>query len=119
MNKYFHGLLLGVSVLPALLIMPAMAVNITANMDLSGTFPDGNVDWIDTRNGFTGTLIVPEISVIDDVLPLYAGGTGSTLIIGDMNTTNSLSVNNPSSAESTYAVLSNGNRGVYWFVCFK
>ena len=109
MNKYFHSFLIGVSVLPVLAIMPAMAVSITADTDLSENFPDGNADWIESKQGFSGTLIVPEISVVDNYCPLFASGTNSALIIGDKDITNSLSVENTVTDSGKYAVFSQNN----------
>ena len=55
MNKYFHGLLFGVSVLPALAIMPAMA-------GFSWDHPD--VDSYSTINGIITRNIGPLLPTI-------------------------------------------------------
>ena len=65
MNKYFHGFLMGVSVLPALAIMPAMAtVSITADTDLNEIYADGVIqDFVRSESGHVGTMTTPNISI--------------------------------------------------------
>lgn len=68
MNKNFHNFLMGVSVLPALLVMPALAVTITENTDLNETFPNGVIEeLVRSQSGYTGTLTTSNISVTDSV----------------------------------------------------
>ena len=116
MNKYFHNFLFGISVLPALLIMPAMAVSITEeDTNLNDLFPDGVVpERISSIDGFSGSLVLPNISIVNG-----SDGEGvtynqallvnndSSLTIGNLSSTNSLSINS-----SNLGIVSAGNSDV-------
>ncbi len=64
MNKHFHGFLVGISVLPALLVMPAVAVEIDDDINLNSTFSDGILlERVNAIYGKTGTLSVDNIDI--------------------------------------------------------
>ena len=69
MNKNFHNFLIGVSVLPVLAIMPAMAtVSITADTNLNEDYADGVIqELLRSQSGYVGTFTTPNISITDSV----------------------------------------------------
>ena len=92
MNKYFHGLLLGVSVLPALAIMPAMAYDVTAAANLNDIYPDGVItDGIiydeDDDNSYDLSFTTPVINISNDAGHAVNAWWGSTLNFGGEQTT--------------------------------
>ena len=64
-----HSLIGVVSVLPAMLVMPAMAtVDITADMNLNETYANGVIeDFVRSESGYAGTLTTPSISITGTV----------------------------------------------------
>ena len=86
MNKYFHGFLLGVSVLPALLVMPAMATYTWVHPEGVDSYGAVGEDISFTSNGsanvFTGTAMR---NIVDGNVTLTLNGatqTGLTEIEG-------------------------------------
>lgn len=103
MQKKFHNVLLGISVLPVLMIMPAMGVttdmvSVTEDdQDLSLLIPDGVVNTeaakgIFSDQGKTGSLLLENISVTSAARGVYADGLAgenaaqSIINLGDENT---------------------------------
>ncbi len=89
-----HNLLKVCSVLPALLVMPAMAAvaditDVTAdNANLNTVFTNGVVSGaIHSTTGVAGTLNTQNISIVADAMnTVYANGAGSQLVIGGADT---------------------------------
>ncbi|MBQ6012029.1 MAG: hypothetical protein IJL23_02810, partial [Alphaproteobacteria bacterium] len=65
MNKYFHGFLMGVSVLPALAIMPAMAVDVDNVADFNTALTNGENINLTEDIVFNGGMPVVADTVID------------------------------------------------------
>ena len=86
MHKNFHNLILGVSVLPALLVMPAFAYNIEEDIDLNTVFEDGVIseELVNSKTGKTGTLTTPDITITGDDIKylVLVEGAGSVINLG-------------------------------------
>ena len=93
MNKYFHGLLLGVSVLPALLIMPAMAevINVvdeekeyTGHNGVGGALTNSTGDDISTNGSYSITFVNNK-STDHGAGFYYKNGTSDTSVVFNTN----------------------------------
>ena len=85
MNKYFHGFLMGVSVLPALAIMPAMAATYTW-VHPEGVDSYGGVDSVNSTSSgsadvFTGTAVR---NIVDGDVTLTLDGATQTGLTGEI-----------------------------------
>ena len=110
MNKYFHGLLFGVSVLPALAIMPAMATVEVVTADgtpievLKGTMDqkaDGGRIWL--KNFSAGRYTYDDVAhtlVLDS-------GTGNDIELSSFSA--SIQSTNPDHNYPTVSVVGNAN----------
>lgn len=117
----FRGLMFGVSVLPALLVMPAMAVTeetvqVTENMNINEIVPDGIIHVtsghaINSISGYTGTLTTENISLVTTAegqrRAIQAAYAGSGVVLGNENT-NSIHIE----SENDIAVLALDNSDV-------
>lgn len=117
----FRGLMFGVSVLPALLVMPALAVTeetvqVTEDMNINEIVPDGIIHVtsghaINSISGYTGTLTTENISLITTAegprRAIQAAYAGSGVVLGNENT-NSIHIE----SENDIAVLALDNSEV-------
>ena len=94
MNRYFHSFLIGVSVLPALLVMSASAYEITADTDLNDLYSNGIVmDGLKSNGAYTTTFTTNDITVgITDGEGTRALSAflGSQMTFGDAQTTSNI-----------------------------
>ena len=92
MNKYFHGLLFGVSVLPALLVMPAMAYDVTASANLNDLYPDGVITdgiiySLYDAHSYDLSFTTPTINISNNSGHAVNAWWGSELTFGGSETT--------------------------------
>ena len=121
MKKRFFGVLLGVSVLPALVVIPAMAVSITEDINLNDIFQDGNLtEELWSKSGFVGTMTSPRISISGTVETLGSGylvhvaNTGSGLNLGTLeNPVDSIDINHSGDNARAVTVWDGGEINLY------
>ena len=82
-NKHFADLAKVCSILPALVVMPAMAVSITDNTSLNDKFPDGVInETVSSLKGFSGVITTPTIAINATGNALQVQGEKSRMELG-------------------------------------
>lgn len=92
MTKKFHNFLMGVSVLPALAIMPAMAYDVTAAANLNDIYPDGVITdgiiyFLNDSNSYDLSFTTPVINISNDAGNAVNAWWGSEVVFGGAQTT--------------------------------
>lgn len=111
--KNFGGLLLGISVLPALLVMPALAeISITADTNLNEKYSDGIInETLSSTTGLAGKFSTPIIKIAAaSGMGVKVSGENSRLELGadTENVTNDISI----SAQRNFAVSVKENSSI-------
>lgn len=118
MQKKFHNALLGISVLPALMIMPAMGYDIVDNIDLNTVFEDGVItEELYSGAAKVGTLTTPSITITGDESIKYlvlVNGEGSVLNLGTSeNPVGSINITNVGDNSRGITVWDGGVANIY------
>ena len=122
----FKKILLGISVLPALAIMPAMAVSIEEDMNLNDEFPTGAIsELVRSEAGHVGTLTTQNITITgtredeenlsDPTRYLVrVSGAGSVLNLGTVeNPVDSVVIRTTGSDTRAFTVWDDGVGNIY------